>query len=92
MVRAWAYPLDSLEQVERHIGTDRLISAVDALGVKTCIFYAAVNEGTDEDRIRDLVISQFPSTRMVNNRSKKLDTVEKLYKDYFTTRKSLIAK
>jgi hypothetical protein len=86
---AWAYPLDALGQVERHIGTDRLVSAAEALGVKTCVFYAAVNEGSDEDRTRDLVIARFPETRLVNDRRKRLEIVEKLYKDYFAARDAL---
>ena len=87
---AWAYPLDTWEQVERHIGTDRLVSTAEAVGVKTCIFYAAVNEGTEEDRMRDLLITRFPVTRLVSDRDNKLEIVERLYKDYFATRSALL--
>jgi hypothetical protein len=87
---AWAYPLDERDQMERHIGTDRLVSTAEALGVKTCIFYAATNEGSEEDRTRDLLMTRLPITRLVSDKNKKMEIVEKLYKEYFASRTALV--
>lgn len=87
---AFLYPADPWQQMERHIGTDRLVSTVEAFGVKSCVFFAGWDVGTERDRLRDLVIAQFPATARAGDRDKKLEWVKKLYDDYFGARKSLL--
>jgi hypothetical protein len=74
--------------VERHIGTDRLISTADALGVRDVVYFTGWSMGTEEDRIRDLVLARFPSTSLAADGG-KLDLVPRLYEDYLGARTAL---
>lgn len=88
--RSFMYPSARWEEVERHIGTDRLISTAHALGVTSCVYFAGWNLGTEEDRIRDLMIARFPSSSLGGDAQIKLDLVPRLYRSYFGTRAELL--
>jgi Beta-galactosidase len=83
---AFLYPQEHDEQVERHIRTDRLISAAETLGVKSCIFFAGWDLGSEDDRRRDLAIAEFPTTSFVRETRRKQDLLPGLYTDYFGAR------
>lgn len=87
---AFLYPVEAEQQMERHIRTDRLISAADSLGVKTCVFFAGWDLGSDDDRRRDLAITEFPTSSFVGDRNRKLELLPELYVDYFTARKKAL--
>jgi Beta-galactosidase len=87
---AFLYPQEHDEQVERHIRTDRLISAAETLGVKSCIFFAGWNLGSEDDRRRDLAIAQFPTTSFVRETRRKPDLLPGLYTDYFGAREAAL--
>jgi len=83
---AFLYPQEHEQQVERHIRTDRLISAAEALGVKSCIFFAGWDLGSDDDRRRDLAIAEFPISSYVRDPQRKQELLPDLYTDYFGVR------
>jgi len=83
---AFLYPQEQDQQMERHIRTDRLISAAETLGVKSCIFFAGWDLGTEDDRRRDLAIAEFPTTWFVNETARKQELLPSLYADYFAAR------
>jgi hypothetical protein len=87
---AFLYPQEPEQQVERHIRTDRLISAAEALGVKSCIFFAGWDLGSDYDRRRDLAIAEFPITSFVPDAHRKRELLPELYTDYFGVREKLL--
>jgi hypothetical protein len=87
---AFLYPQEHDQQVERHIRTDRLVSAAEALGIKSCIFFAGWDLGSDDDRRRDLAIAQFPSTSFMQETRKKQEILPELYTDYFSARASAL--
>jgi hypothetical protein len=87
---AFEYPRDPWQQMIRHLGTDRLISTAEALGIKSCVFFAGWDLGTERDRLRDLALTQFPTSAYVLGKKEKLDLIEKLYDDYFGTRQKIV--
>jgi hypothetical protein len=87
---AFLYPADPWQQLERHIGTDRLASAVEALGVKSCIFFAGWDLGTENDRIRDLMLTKFPTTIWVKDGARKLSVTKALYENYWEARQDVL--
>jgi hypothetical protein len=87
---AFLFPQDPQEQMQRHIRTDRLISAAESLGVKSCIFFAGWDLGSDEGRRRDLAIAELPTTSFVPDRIQKESLLPELYSDYFGARKRVL--
>jgi hypothetical protein len=87
---AFEYPQDSTQQMIRNLGTDRLISTADALGIKSCIFFDGWDLGTERDRLRDLALTQFPTSTYVSGQEQKLDLIKKLYDDYFGAREEVL--
>jgi hypothetical protein len=87
---AFEYPQDSWQQMSRNLGTDRLISTAEALGIKSCIFFDGWDLGTERERLRDLALTQFPTSTYVSGREQKLDLIKKLYNDYFGARKEVL--
>ena len=87
---AFLYPTDPWQQLERHIGTDRLASTVEAMGIKSCIVFAGWDVGTEVDRIRDTGLTEFPTTFWVRDKTRKLDVVKSLYEDYWRTREAVL--
>jgi len=87
---AFLYPTDLEQQMERHIRTDRLISAAESLGVDSCVFFAGWDLGSDDDRRRDLAIAQFPTSSFAGDPKRKQELLPELYVDYFTARKTVI--
>lgn len=83
---AFLYPQEHEQQVERHIRTDRLVSAAETLGVKSCVFFAGWDVGSDDDRRRDLAIADFPITSLVRDDHSKQELLPELYSDYFAAR------
>lgn len=83
---AFLYPQEQDQQMERHIRTDRLISAAETLGVKSCIFFAGWDLGSEDDRRRDLAIADFPTTSFTHDIDKKQELLPKLYTDYLAAR------
>jgi hypothetical protein len=74
----------------RNLGTDRLISTAEALGIKSCVFFAGWDLGTERDRLRDLALTQYPTSSYVSDKEQKLDLIKKLYDDYFGARKEVL--
>lgn len=83
---AFEYPQDPWQQMVRHLGTDRLISTAEALGIKSCVFFDGWDLGTERDRLRDLALTQYPTSTYVSGEEQKLNLIEKLYDDYFGAR------
>jgi hypothetical protein len=87
---AFEYPQDQWQQMIRHIGTDRLISAAETLGVKSCIFFDGWDLGSERDRLRDMMIADFPTASYVSGQAGKLELLKNLYENYFQARKEAI--
>jgi hypothetical protein len=87
---AFLYPADSERQMERHIRTDRLISAAESLGVDSCVFFAGWDLGSDDERRRDLAIAQFSTTSFAADPRSKQELLPQLYRDYFGARKTVM--
>ena len=87
---AFEYPQDPWQQMIRNLGTDRLISTAEALGIKSCVFFDGWDLGTERDRLRDLSLTQFPTSSYVSGKEQKLDLIKKLYEDYFGERNEVI--
>lgn len=82
---SFLFPTSNREQIDRHIGTDRLISSARAMGVAKAVWFAGWDLGTDEDRTRDLMLARYPTV----DRGGAVDRIEKLYTDYFAAREAL---
>jgi hypothetical protein len=87
---AHVYPVEHGEQMLRNIRVDRLISAAEALGVKSCVFFAGWSLGDEEERMRDLAIAFTPTSTYVADRAAKKQMLPDLYVDYFATRERLL--
>jgi hypothetical protein len=87
---AFLYPAEPAQQLERHIRTDRLISAAESLGVKSCVFFAGWDLGSDDDRRRDLAIAGFPASSFAGDRTRKQELLPELYLDYFGARRKVL--
>jgi hypothetical protein len=87
---AFLYPQEHEQQVERHIRTDRLVSAAESLGVKSCVFFAGWDLGSDDDRRRDLAIAEFPISSYVRDGQRKQELLPDLYTDYFSARERVL--
>jgi len=87
---AFLYPQEHEQQVERHIRTDRLVSAAEALGVKSCVYFAGWDLGSDDDRRRDLAIAEFPISSYVTDGQRKQELLTDLYSDYFSARERVL--
>ena len=87
---AFLYPQEREQQMERHIRTDRLVSAAEALGIRSCIFFAGWDLGSDDDRRRDLAIAEFPTTSFVHELRGKQELLPDLYTDYFAARQAAL--
>ena len=87
---AFEYPQDPWQQMIRHIGTDRLISTAEALGIKSCVFFDGWDLGTERDRLRDLALTESPTSAYASGKEQKLDLIKKLYDDYFGARKDVL--
>ena len=86
---AYLYPEEPGMQMERHIRVDRLVSAAEALSVKSCVFFAGWNLGSDVDRRRDLAIARSPTASLVTDRSRALELLPELYTNYFGARSAI---
>jgi hypothetical protein len=87
---AFLYPVEHEQQMERHIRTDRLISAAESLGIKSCVFFAGWDLGSEDDRRRDLAITQFPTSSFAGDRNRKQELLPELYLDYFAARQRVL--
>jgi hypothetical protein len=87
---AFEFPQDPYQQMIRHLGTDRLISTANALGIKSYIFFDGWDLGTERDRLRDLVLTQYPTSSYVSDREQKLALIKRLYDDYLGARQEVI--
>jgi len=83
---AFLYPQEHSQQFERHLRVDRLVSAATALGVKSCVFFAGWNLGSDDDRRRDLSIARYSTASFVGDPVKMQQLLPDMYTDYFGMR------
>jgi hypothetical protein len=88
--RSFMYPAAAWEETERHIGTDRLVSTARAYGVSGAVYFAGWNLGTEEDRLRDLMIARYPTVSLEPDASKRSALIPQLYRDYLGTRATLL--
>jgi hypothetical protein len=74
----------------RNLGTDRLISTANSLGIKSCIFFDGWDLGSERDRLRDLALTQYPTSAYVSGMEQKLALIKRLYDDYFSARQEVL--
>jgi len=84
------YPMAPQLRVDRHIGLDRMVSTAEALGVKSCVFFAGWDLSSHEDRMRDLMIARFPTISHLPDRQEMRSDLPELYTNYFGFRDKLL--
>jgi hypothetical protein len=87
---AFLYPPEHEQQMERHFRTDRLVSTAETLGVKSCVYFAGWDLGSDENRRRDLAIAEFPISSYVRDAQAKERLLSDIYTDYFAARERVL--
>ena len=85
----YGYPRDGEAQMLRHIANDRLLSAAESLGYRTCVYYVHFRLDSPEDRLRDLIMAKFPTSGWAADRKSKEALIKALHSDdYFDARQS----
>ena len=86
----YGYPGDANAQVGRHIGNDRLLSAAESLGYRSCVYYVHFLLDSEADRLRDLTMAKFPTSSFVSGGKRKAALVTSLHAlDYYTARRNI---
>jgi len=80
---SYRYPSDPDAQWLRHVGNDCLLSVAHALGYGGCVYYVHHDLEREDDRLRDLVMAQYPALSLASEAKGMIDD---LHRDYFGTR------
>jgi len=72
--------------MDRHIGTDRLVSTAATLGVRDTLYFAGWDILPEDARLLDAALVQHPSLRTAADAGR----LESLYADYLGTRRALL--
>ncbi|MCC6415732.1 MAG: hypothetical protein IT582_07480 [Opitutaceae bacterium] len=74
--QSYLFPADPGLVMDRHIGTDRLISTAASLGVRSTIYFAGWDFPTEEGRLLDALLARHPAGGPIGA----------LYENYFAAR------
>ncbi len=79
--QSYLYPTDPALVMDRHIGTDRLVSTAAALGVRNTVYFAGWDIATEAARQLDALLVRHPTG----------GPVRALYEDYFAARTAALS-
>ena len=89
--QCYLYPTDPARVMDRHIGTDRLVSTAAALGVRNTLYFAGWDILPEAARLGDVALVRHPTAQAVNGLAARRDLIPRLYADYFGARSSVLA-
>ncbi len=79
--QSYLYPDDAARVMDRHLGTDRLVSTAAALGVRNTVYFAGWDIAREKARLLDALLVRHPTG----------GPVAPLYTDYYTARAAALA-
>jgi hypothetical protein len=88
--QSYLYPTEAARVMDRHIGTDRLLSTAAALGVRDTVYFAGWDIPPEEARLCDLLLARHPTLGRAGPGARSL--IPALYRDYFGVREALAAR
>ena len=86
--QSYLYPDDPGRVMDRHIGTDRLVSTAAVLGVRNTMYFAGWDILDEEARLCDAMLVQRPTAALAGHPTRSL--IPRLYADYFGLREELM--
>ncbi len=89
--QSYLYPTDPARVMDRHIGTDRLVSTAAALGVRDTVYFAGWDILPEEARLCDAALVRHPTALAVKDPAARRALIPRLYADYFGTRSALLS-
>ncbi len=89
--QSYLYPTDPARVMDRHIGTDRLVSTVAALGVRDTMYFAGWDILPDAARWCDAALVRHPTAALLGGLPARRALVPRLYADYLGARASALS-
>lgn len=87
--QSYLFPSDPARIMERHLGTDRLVSTAASLGVRDTMYFAGWDILAPDARLLDLALVRHPT--LVGPGPDAASLRARLYADYFALRRELVA-
>lgn len=88
--QSYLYPTDPRQVMNRHIGTDRLVSTAAALGVRDTMYFAGWDILPEAARLCDVALVRHPTAALCVGLAARRALIPRLYADYFGTRASAL--
>jgi len=82
--QSYLYPTDPRRVMDRHIGTDRLVSTAAGLGVRNTLYFAGWDILPEDARLLDAALVRHPTSDLFGAPDRGLPA--RLYADYLGTR------
>ena len=86
--QSYLYPAEAERVMDRHIGTDRLVSTARLLDVRNTMYFAGWDILPEEARLLDVALVRHPTAALDAAASPAL--IPRLYSDYFAVRAELM--
>ncbi len=87
--QSYLYPNDPRQVMDRHLGTDRLVSTAATLGVRNTMYFAGWDILPPEARLLDAALVQHPTSEL--RRPLPASFLADLYADYLPARARLLS-
>jgi len=88
--QSYLYPTDPRQVMNRHIGTDRLVSTAAALGICDTMYFAGWDILPEAARLCDVALVRHPTAALRDGLTARRVLLPQLYADYFGARASLL--
>lgn len=90
--QSYLFPTDPAQVMQRHVGTDRLVSTAALLGVRNTIYFAGWEILAPASRLLDIALVRHPTAGRPAAHDRAFASVQELYTDYFAQRAATFAK
>ena len=90
--QSYLYPTDPRRVMDRHLGTDRLVSTAAALGVRDTVYFAGWDILPEPARQCDVALVWHPTGALLRRRPAQRALIPQLYADYLGARAAALAK
>jgi len=88
--QSYLFPTEPERVMERHIGTDRLVSTAAALGVRNTVYFAGWDILPESARLLDVALVRHPTAALLADSATRQALIPELYADYFGARASAL--
>jgi hypothetical protein len=88
--QSYLYPTDPRRVMDRHLGTDRLVSTAAALGVRDTVYFAGWDILPEAARQCDVALVRHPTAALRRSPRSRRALIPRLYADYFGARESAL--